>query len=537
MKKIVNSNISKTIMVPILIFFIWITAGSASAVSRHEDNPPAKTAKEKDRHYTYTLSPEKTGTPGEDYYTRREIESFLCAAVENYIGAEEVYKEVHTGRHFVKAKAVVENQKKTAENHEISRWFEDNVTVTSRGNLTIVDIDTLKRFFKKINDIIGQEKFIYKPGLDAANIVVEVARPGKSGIRPKNADTKNERYMGEASLLEDNMKVRLSIDNNDIHMETYQAGTGSFILTSRQIEMTAGEMAFRKNNRIVKIYLQNILDPTVRRRSIVHELFHSIGFTGHSPYFDSNLFPLPVKTYEGTLPHGQTKAPIIAPLAEVMVEMLYRPEILPGMTIKQAAEVLPHLKRKNKTAKQDIISYLLKRREILEEKKKELLDLGKKNYDQKMNLLIELDKLVRKEKNFLEELAEIKADTQQDPGVVTEIREAKSLVAKFSRIRKEIILLENKKKKLSAQSVTGEDARETAKHIENWGEEIVVLKDILAAAQEVAAMERKIGHPLSLPGKVKIEKQLRRIVRQLLCVEKELSGLEGREGRVNKLED
>jgi len=520
MIKPVNNNIGKTIVPAVLFLFISIIAGY-----------PASTVKKDNNEYTYTLSPAGGDKPGEYSYTRRELESFLCASVENYIRADEVYRDSAADHHFVKAKrGVIENQKKAAENHEINKWFEDKVTVTSRGNLTVVDIDTTKTFLEKINDIIGLEKFVYKPRLKAANIVVEIAPPHNSLIPSgtETGDMKVYSNMGEASLLKDNLRVRLSINNTEIQMDTYNAGSGTLIQAPGKIQLTPDEMEFRKNNRIVKIYLENILDPGVRRRSITHELLHTIGFTGHSPYYDSNLFPLPVEAYNDPIFNGTTKPPIITPLAERMVEMLYRPEILPGMTVKEAADVLIHLKQKDKTTTDEIISYLLNRRTVLQERKKKLLDRGTRNFDQSSSLPIAPDKWVSKEAYLLEELQEIKTDNKLDPKIIKEIKEAKPLVVKLTRIRRELILLENRKRKLSAlaaETGTGKKAWNLRRQIKNCKEEIVVLTDIFKVAKEIAAGERKIENTPALQTKTQIENKLRRILRQLLCIEKELAAL------------
>lgn len=524
MLKIVSNKISQTVIPAVLIVFIFIAVGcsmSKRGYSKTLTDPPQKTTPEPENKekYTYTLSPGKPADPDKYGYTRRESESFLCASVENYIRSEEVYQAGGKDTYFIKAKTIFKNQKKVAQNFEINKWFEDEVTVTSRGNVTVVDIETIKEFYEKINHITGEKKFVYKPGLKAANIVVELAPPDKSG------SMEIDRYMGATSLLEDNLRVRLSILDTKIHIETYKAGSGVFKPDPGLVKLNPDEMEFRKNNRIVKVYIKTILDPVIRKRSIIHELLHTLGFTGHSPYYDSNLFPLPVRAYKGSLLRGIRKTRLITKLAERMVEILYRPEILPGMTIAEAAAVLPHLKSKEKTTKDELIAYLLNRTKVLEKKKKELAGQGQITYDRRMNLYIELDKLVNKQKYLLEELAEIKTDNKLDAKIVKEIEAAGSLVAKLTRIRREIILLENKKRKLAEETGSGKKPWKVQKQIDGWQEEIVVLKDISAVAREIAVKEREIENSRAFPVKNKIENKLRRVLRQLLCVNKELEKL------------
>lgn len=480
-----------------------------------KSQPPFDTGKVEK--YAYTLAPGKSDKP--DEYTRREIESFLCACSLGYIGVEDLYKVAAVGEYFVKAKKDFENQRKMVENQEISKWFEDRVTVTSKGNLTVLDIETIERFFKKVNQVIGKEKFFYKPDLEVANIVIQLAAPGKF--------FQFHTYAGETSVLKDNLDVRITTSDQDPkpHITAYYPEIGKVISGSENIKLTPRELEFRKNNRLVKVVIKNILDPYTRYYAFIHELFHSIGFAGHSPYHESYLFPLPVRVVKGLLPVLKSDSPIFTGLGKCMVEILYRPEILPGMTIKEAGEVLSRLKRIDKTPKNEIISYLQERKNRLENQKKAIMEKEVKEYNLKMKKYIELDQLVMKEQGYLEELEEIRTDYRLEAGVVQDIRAAESKMVKLVRIRRELILVENQKKlmlKKQESLKNGKEARNTQRELKRTKEEIVVLTDLLKVEKKIAALERDILAEGSTPDQKQMQEELRRTLRQLYTIDTEL---------------
>jgi hypothetical protein len=491
------------------------TGNQSNENQPEKTQPPVDT--EKIEKYSYTLAPDKADKAGE--YTRQEIESFLCACAPAYIGVEDLYKVAAIGEYFVKAKKNFGNQRKMVENVEINKWFEDQVTVTSKGDLTVLDIETTAGFFKKINQVIGKEKFFYKPGLEVANIIIELAPPGKF--------FQFNNHAGETSLLKDNLRIRITTSDQEPkpHIVTYHSGIGKVITGSNNIKLTPRELEFRKNNRLVKVVMKNILDPHTRYFAFIHELLHSIGFAGHSPYRESHLFPLPVRVNKDLLPVFAINSPVFSRLAKDMVEMLYRPEILPGMTVKEAGEVLTRLKRIDKTPKNEIISYLLDKNNRLEGQKKTILEKEEKKYTHRMKEYIELDQLVMKEHGYLEELEEIRADYRLESKVVQDIRAAASKVEKLVRIRRELILAENQKKKLSEKPGTlknGEEARKARRELKRLGEEIVVLNDLLKVVEKITALEQDILAAISSPSQQQVKEKLRRILRQVYTIDKEL---------------
>lgn len=495
---------------------LLLTAGQALS-PQPLDSPgdPGKAEK-----YSYTLAPDKTDKT--DEYTRREIESFLCACSLGYIGMEDLSKTPAIGVYFVKTKKNFENQKKVVENQDINKWFEDQVTVTSKGNLTVLDIETIEGFFKKVNQVIGKEKFLYTPGLEVANIIIELAPPGKF--------VQLNELVGETFLLEDNLGIRITTSDEDPkpHIETYNTGSAGVIVKSENIKLTPRELEFRQNNRLVKVAIKNILDPHTRYFAFIHELFHSLGFIGHSPYQESLLFPLPVRVNKAPLPGFGSGGSLFTELAQSMVEMLYRPEILPGMTVKEAGEVLTRIKRIDKTPKDEMISYLLERKTPLENQKKAILEKEEKEYNLEMKEYIELDRLIMKEIWYLEELEEIRTDYRREAQIVRDIDAAASNVEKLVRIRQELILDENQKKRLLEKpgSLKNEkEARNARRELQRLGEEIVVLNDLLEVEKKIAAFDQNILAETSSPGQKQAIEELRRILRQLYTIDKELQGL------------
>jgi len=467
--------------------------------------------------YTFMLSATKTDNPNE--YSRREIENFLCALVENFITVADVSKNDLYGRYYVKARENTALEKQKMANSEICKWFEDRVSVTARGNMNIIDTHAITMFYQQVNRIIGQEKFIYTPGLKAANIVIEFEK--------QNTTTTITSLMGETSALLDNLRVRIGIKNSKVGLEMYTMGDDSLIIDSQQIKFTPEELEFRKTNRLVKVNLGMELDPYVRHFSLVHELFHTLGFSGHSPYHDSYLFPFAVPPYSGPLPGLRATNIILTPIAQRIVEMLYRPEILPAMTLPHAAQIVQNLKLLHITPTSEIITTLKKMAGELETEKKQLLTKAKENFDRRMSIYLLQDRLNMKELALLRELEEIKRDYKLPADIIQLVTNAKFQYEKIAHILRELKIHKDNKKRLT-EAPSEVDIKKKAKKLELLKMaqiQIVVLNDLLALQKEISAAEQKLQATHSTEEMEGLEEELRHIQRQLITIKKELEGV------------
>ncbi len=473
--------------------------------------------------YTYTLSlpvPE-SNKEVRNTYDRTVVESFLCSQVDNFIRSEELLSlpatESTPTQYFTRRKINAGNQIKQAYDAVIHKWFEDKVTVTCRGNLTILDINVIRNFYKKVNQLIGNEKFEFKPNRETANIIIEIAPPDNSDMIHK--------YLGETTILNDNLRTRIGIKDTNIEIDQYKSGIGEFINYARSITFTPAEKKFRKENRLVKSRIMNVLDPQIRHFTLVHELFHTLGFSGHSPYPESYLFPVPAKSYKDSFRGLLLGSKLMTPMAEQMTKILYRPEVLPGMSVKEAAVLLTKLNQDD--GKEAALCYFKSIQPQLLERKQHILQQAKENYDRRMAIYIEIAKLERKELDLLAELEEIRTYKKDSLDIIAEIKTTKSLVGRLGRIRREVILIQNNKKKFQAQlkdrTKSKSEHYRLRKKIKLCDEELVVLNDILNTQEASAAEERKITQVRSGDNRSVLEKKLQHVVRQLSIVNKQLN--------------
>jgi hypothetical protein len=461
--------------------------------------------------YSFLLSPQQI--TGE--YSRKEIENFLCSCAMGFIRSEDVYKLSDTGDYIVLARPEMEQHRLQVETAEITRWFEETVTVTSRGKVTSLDVISINRFFDNVNRIIGERKFIYKPDMEVANIVIEMAGSSENlDVLPLHGE---RWYVGETAVLDDNLRIRIIEDNENVSYDTYNSGAGRLISRSQQIIYNEKEKEFRKENRFVKIHIRNIIEPLGRHNSLVHECLHAIGFPGHSPYHESNLFPLSVPTSADSFKNSP-----FTPLAETMIEMLYRPEILPGISVKEAGIILSRLKRPQNTDKKKTEEFLGAKEKVLKKQKEELLKEAKKIFSQKMTDLIYLDGLIHKELRFLDELKEIKEAGGQKSSIVKDITTAPNLIRKLTRLRTDMIIGKSKKRKLQEQlnaGLKGSAARRARRQIKLIDEEQVVIDDLIRIAKRISQKESDIEPEKIAAQKEQIETKLRRVIRQLSWIE------------------
>ena len=119
-----NSTLRSTVSRCFFIFLSGIVLlWAAGIAAAPEETQP----KSKSPYYEFVLSPEvNAGIPDPDYYSRREIESFLCTFAPEFISLRDVYKEhsrvpfdsVGEGRWYIKKNGIY------------NRYFVKNKTVT-----------------------------------------------------------------------------------------------------------------------------------------------------------------------------------------------------------------------------------------------------------------------------------------------------------------------------------------------------------------------------------------------------------------------
>ena len=99
-----------------------------------------------------------------------------------------------------------------------------------------------------------------------------------------------------------------------------------------------------------------------------------------------------------------------------------------------------------------------------------------------MNKYIQLDKIVVKEQQYLEELEEIRTDYGLEADIVKDLRADKTKLEKLVRIRQELILSQTQKKQYLKKSTAPMNSKEASlarRELKRLGEEIIVLKDLL----------------------------------------------------------
>ncbi len=456
--------------------------------------------------YTYTLAPGKADSP--DEYSRKAIESFLCAFADNYIGIEDT-RPLTRKESYVPIFPEIPHQKELAENSEIIKWFEETVTITSKGHVTILDRKTLENFFNRVNQVIGRNKFIYDPNLEIANIIVEIS--------PSSEITDIVGQIGETSNLQDNWVVQLSADDDQIRVETRIARYGNMTISGSKINFTDQEKEFAKKERLVKIYIGNVLSPMIRHFSIIHELMHALGFPGHSPYPDSDLYPLPIRANSDNY-----SSPILSQISEQMIEMLYRPEIPPGMTAKEAGQILSSLKRTAQTPPDSVKTFLERKLSDLKNQHSILLKEGKSIFDKETDLLVDDARLSLKEADFRLELEEVKTDNHLNPRIVDLLKNAPSFLAKLIHIRREMVLLRWEKRKLTESGLYSQ------KKINLVNEQSAILKDIMTTAEKAAVVEQTFNSSRLTEQKRTVEDKLRKVLRQVSCIQAELPALKNK---------
>lgn len=318
--------------------------------------------------YDYKLSSSKA--KNKDEYSRKQIESFLCTFVPKYITHNDlskkyIYKNTDSElcsiqEFFIRSRNINEKELKTANKMEIKKWFESKVIIVCKGSYRHKDIKCVKTFFSIVNKVIGKEKFIFDEHSDIGNIVIEFLnkKPNDSFVD----------FLGASMLLKDNLKTFFFKVKDKMKIMTYKANTifASDIFDIKKL--SSREQLFMGKNRFVKVFITNIAGSDLKIKTIVHELLHAIGFPGHSPYTGSSLFPVSNPVL------ARKNKSLFSKLDLCMIEMLYRPEILPAMTLEEAGKIITNLKMLKHTKREDILMFLESKKKSLGNEKVELLE-------------------------------------------------------------------------------------------------------------------------------------------------------------------
>jgi len=525
-----------------IFIFIMMLIFSSHSCTPLADTPPkaapevqVQKQKQPIRTYEYILSPKKKAHP--DEYSRREIESFLCALARDFIKLKDVYKDFRipvversngtAARqnermtwYAAKYKVVDQKKKELLETLEINKWFEKRVTLICTGYPLPEDIKTVKYFIDTINDIIGRKKFVIVKDAEVGNINVEFSH---AQISPNPM-----RYIGESACLQDNLRVAFYKEDNKMKIEKYKVDFEGLSSSALLVKYSPQEKTFGKKNRIIKIHVLNISERNIRDMVIIHELLHAIGLSGHSPYVESHLFPIPIpmdyyKSFPGLMAEMQQKK--LSKLARRMVEMLYRPEILPTMSIKEAREILTHLKYKEKTTPLEINAFLTQKKKVLENRKASLLKKAGSQVERKDEIQRILSRLYEKKDKLLKEVEkENKLDEILTKGKSTAV----ILQMNIGRLKYKLERLEDQSNESMNQTNPKTKQKKSERQIALWKEDLEVLTEIL---DEVKKNENHIRQ-LQKEEKVidfadgTINQQLRRIVRQLGVIDEEMALLQ-----------
>ncbi|MCP4213338.1 MAG: hypothetical protein GY765_01720 [bacterium] len=545
-------NTTKNTLLPLLCLLLMGSAACSSATAGRQKEKLTP----EPLFYKSILAPAPTLPPNRGY-ALKEIESFLCASIPGYIMlhdldssiketvvfqgskyGERVWSSVHY--QAVKEKVLDDTEIKELQSSEINKWFEDTVTIACKGNYTGDDIANVKAFIAEINGIIGREKFAFQPEVAPANIIAEFYK--------EEAENPHQ-LVGESVCLRDNLRVLYYRVRGKIRINTYTASAGILINMSRRIKFTSEELKFRKKNRLIKMYITNVREPKIRKLVLFHELLHAIGLTGHSPYVDSNLFPLPLPIVEGGKAESSVTVGVakLSTLCKTMVQMLYRPEVLQGMTIREAGRVLAALTPLATTPVSKIEAFLLDRKKMLEDEKTFLLDTIQERMDRKEEIkktllqsaidLKKLEKEVRSENKLSPDKVEGKSILE-----ILELNDRRVRL-RLEALQKELTELQadgsqNTKRKLKGLLRTIKLRKEDR---QVYGEILKEIADNIIMSRQLDEENIALGSDLRTSPTLLGEKQgtleevslkLRRLVRQLLSIQQEIKLLKQPRGAV-----
>jgi hypothetical protein len=323
--------------------------------------------------------------------------------------------------------------------------------------------------------------------------------------------------MGESVRLDDNLRTLFYLVNNQAVVDTYKAKYGTLRSGSQMIHYSTEEKKFREKNRIIKVYITAVPVHSMKQTVIVHELLHAVGFNGHSPYADSNLFPLPVETRV----QKDSAAGILSNLTRRMLEMLYRPEMLPTMTIKEARDLLEHLKLRGKTSPESTTAFLRDTKSILEKEKETILNRAKTMFERRDEIYQLLGKLeIQKEKL----LKELKRENKLDAEIIKDKNSLDIIRLNRESVETRLALLEKQAAEQDVNTQETKKRKQLDKEIAQRKEDL----EIWAAIKNDFQRNEKQKTQLEAEEKnmfkeeEEMNERLRKIVRRLKTIESEL---------------
>jgi len=425
-----------------------------------------------------------------------DIENFLFCAADGAFSLYQALDQIPrdkttTAKPFVQVEVSRKHRDETM-GREVSRWFENPVSVRLRGEVTPAIRMLTERFFAEINRVSGTTKFQVLPGTRAANIVIRV------GHLEKPPDSRRYLQVGESSGLNDRMRVHLRPEKDRLIIDTFTAEAASQPLNARFIRFTPEDLEFMKRHRMVKVFIHRWRQPDIQKNVLVHELLHAIGLPGHSPFTACGLFPL-------ANPRRAGDVDLLSPMSATLVEMLYRPEIATGMRLEEAANILRELPRLQDTDRELTRRVLRKRMDHLAQTRDRLLTTWLPRFRERIQKLVKLDELARRERDLFLEWRELFTDEGRNPRLIDLAMSASSPAAKRAIINFRLRRLDTRSR-----------GKHTRRQHRLMAEERTILKDLLEAEKISSTYEARIRdsalrHP---PGENPEEIRMRRILRQ-----------------------
>ncbi len=387
------------------------------------------------------------------------IENFLCSMIPDLINYNNIDKK--------KALApVIEDREALLASTSIDKWYENRVSWKLSGNFSAGDLDTVKTFFKKLNSSVGYKQFVHEQKAEVANIVIHF-------------NSEDEKFLyystsGESSLPGSLWVVKLKYVKGRVKWDRIPTRFRGDFKEYSSIRYSKKELKFAQSERVVKIVIGSSkripFNSPGRKRTIIHELLHGTGFQGHSPYYKCALFPTGFVSKK----HDEK-------LTTSLMKSLYRPDILPGMTLSEAKEVLSS---PFNSKPEEFLNFLKEKKNSLTRENKELVENALPYLKKEFRELIKLGKLENRENYFYDELREVHEDQKISPLLINIIASSENLRKKLGLTMAERLKVE---RKIEAAKTRGD-----RKAVILLKDRLLVLKDLPRAIVNTHSMRVRI---------------------------------------------